>query len=39
MFRMISIALYIVLGGGIFALVFAFGKTRWIYRRKSPTRR
>ena len=36
---MISIALYIVLGGGIFALVFAFGKTRWIYRQEvtNPT--
>ena len=35
----ISLALYIVLGGGLFALVFAFGKTRWIYRQEvnNPT--
>lgn len=36
---MILLALYIVLGGGLFALVFAFGKTRWIYRQEvnNPT--
>jgi K(+)-stimulated pyrophosphate-energized sodium pump len=34
MVLMISIALYIVLGGGLFALVFAFGKTKWIYRQE-----
>ena len=30
---MISIALYIVLGGGLLALIFAFAKTRWIKRQ------
>ncbi|NMA18465.1 MAG: sodium-translocating pyrophosphatase [Clostridiaceae bacterium] len=39
MVSVISTALYIALGGGLLALMFVVGKTRWIYRQEvtNPT--
>ena len=41
MVSVMALAFYLVLGGGVFALLFAFGKTRWIYRQEvsNPTLR